>query len=150
MTLFISDFADPPIPTDGAVLKGITMGLQIKGAGTVQWVLNNQQTFCVTAYLMPEASQRLLSRQHFLQHSDKAGSHFVLQSTHIELYQTTRLQKFPLTKQTISLHYMQQSFCHHNCCRNPSCWCIDGTKYQPHCISERTLAVEFLFVSSRV
>ena len=47
---------------------------------------------------MPEASQQLLSPQHFLQQPDKAVSHFVLQSTHVEFISNNQITEIPFDK----------------------------------------------------
>ena len=89
---FCSNFASPPVPTNGAVLQGVASGLAINGSGTIELMLllpNGQSTmFHFMAYYVPKANQCLLSPQHILQHQtpNVAGltGHFMIRSDAME------------------------------------------------------------------
>ena len=76
------DFVDGEIkPLEGLSMTGIASSLEVKGVGTIEWVVYDDsgqaQTIRMRGYYIPEMKARLFSPQQYLEEQEPAGEFVV-------------------------------------------------------------------------
>ena len=157
ITPFCSDFVTGLTSTEGVILHGLAMNLEIEGFGTVHWNLpaddSSQITLAMTAYYVPEAKRRLLSPQHYLQNSsnptkqhfcDHSHSHGVCFGASSKSY-----RQVPPSKQLAHNPNVECTSTEGAASRGYGGMCVERQQHEPDTSSKGTSPLAFSFVPSR-